>query len=78
MKQSIHKIEEKTLEETQQEVFNNSRLACGIKLKPWMNEMIISQVRHRDHLDFENITSFTEDQTGTSENYKKHKLRQMF
>ena len=78
MKKNIHKIESKTLEETQQEVFSNSRLACAIKLKPWMNEMIISQIRHKDYSDFEKITSFTEDQTGTTENYQKHKNRKMF
>jgi hypothetical protein len=78
MKKNIHKIESKTLEQTQQEVFNNSRLACAIKLKPWMNEMIITQIRHKDYSDFEKITSFTEDQTGTTENYQKHKNRKMF
>lgn len=48
MKPKIHPIESQVLEKTQHHIFNNSRLACGIKLKPWMNEMIVTQIRHPD------------------------------
>ena len=48
MKSKIHPIETSTLEKNQRDVFYNSRLACGIRLKPWMNEMIISQIRHEN------------------------------
>jgi hypothetical protein len=48
MKTKIHPIEHNTIEITQNEKFFNSRLACGIRLKPWMNEIIISQVRQEE------------------------------
>ena len=54
MKNKIHKIEHSTIEKSQNEKFYNSRLACGIRLKSWMNEMIISQVRQQD-LEFHKI-----------------------
>lgn len=54
MKTKIHPIEHDTIEKTQNEKFYNSRLACGIRLKPWMNEVVISQVRQEsldDHIN---------------------------
>ena len=48
MKSNIHQIEKDTLFDTQFNLFPNSRLACGIKLQPWMNEMIVTQPRHND------------------------------
>jgi hypothetical protein len=48
MKSKIHPIEHNTIEMTQNEKFYNSRLACGIRLKPWMNEVIVSQVRQEN------------------------------
>lgn len=48
MKNSVHPIEHLTLSNQHSSVYDNSRLACGIKLKPWMNEMIVTQVRALD------------------------------
>ncbi len=45
MKKKIHPIEKNTLKQTTVDLFPNSRLACGIKLKSWMNEMIVTQPR---------------------------------
>ncbi len=45
MKPKMHPIEKTTLKETTVDLFPNSRLACGIKLKTWMNEMIVTQPR---------------------------------
>ena len=50
MKPNIHRIEHHTLSNQSSTVHNNSRLACGIKLKPWMNEMIVTQVRTNDYM----------------------------
>ena len=62
MKSKISPFEKYTLTETQFEIFKNSRLACGIKLKPWMNEMIITQPRHSNPLEHD-INN--EDETDT-------------
>jgi len=48
MKSKIHPIERYALETTQEDLFWNSKLACSIKLKPWMNELIVSHVRQID------------------------------
>ncbi len=57
MKKKIHPIEKSTLKTTAVDLFPNSRLACGIKLKSWMNEMIVTQpraVKPTDHdVDYE-------------------------
>ena len=57
MKKKIHPIEKTTLKTTAVDLFPNSRLACGIKLKSWMNEMIVTQpraVKPTDHdVDYE-------------------------
>ena len=57
MKSKIHPIEHDTIENTQNEKFYNSRLACGIRLKPWMNEVIISQVRQAELDEHDNTLS---------------------
>ena len=51
MKSKINEVEHATIDHCQQDRFNNSRLACAIKLKPYMNEMIVSQVRQEDFRD---------------------------
>lgn len=65
MKPKIKPIEYDTLVQKAQNIFPNSRLACGIKLEPWMNGMIISQPRyvlpHRMDNDFDNITPSLKD-----------------
>lgn len=48
MKSRIHPIETNLIERTQKHIYENSRLACAIKLKPWMNEMLVTQVRQRN------------------------------
>ena len=47
MKSKVHPLETKCLDLTQRDIFSNSRLACGISIKPWMNEMLVSQVRQK-------------------------------
>ena len=65
MKDKIHPIEKQTLRTFRDEIFPTSRLACGIKLKPWMNEIIITQPRENNP-----NRSFTEDDYEFSVNSK--------
>jgi len=44
MKQQMSKIENDVLTSTNEIVYPTSRLACGIKIKPWMNEMVVKVI----------------------------------
>jgi hypothetical protein len=48
MKPKIHSLENDVLSTQSTSVYENSRLACGIRLKPWMNEIIITQPRYNE------------------------------
>lgn len=47
-KGKVNTFEHTTIEKTNPDIFFNSRLACCIKLKPYMNEMIVTQPLHYD------------------------------
>ena len=70
MKPRVHPVELDTLEKTNQNVFPNSRLACCIALKPWMNDMII-RIHYESHLHtFEDNNDIIDTSIGGSNPFK--------
>lgn len=70
MKTKSHPAESNAIHNTQNDVFWNSKLACAIKLKPWMNELIVSQVRQRDPYQHLNTTFYADGEAGRKETTK--------
>lgn len=60
-KGKVNAFEHTTIEMTNPDIFFNSRLACCIKLKPYMNEMIVTQPLHHDTDQHYNKTRFYAD-----------------
>lgn len=69
MKPKVHPVELNCLEETNSNVFPNSRLACCIALKPWMNDMIF-RIQYEHHLHtMENSSISNVIDSGVGGNY---------
>lgn len=72
MKPKIHPVEQNVIEQSQEVVFPNSRLACCFALKPWMNELIVRAINNPNINNLEDIndSAFGDSSIGGANNTK--------